>query len=287
MLHRQVLDVVASGLEACKYGFDKLGYAPFVQGSVTNVVAALVEHWLVVTSRAVAWHQEHADRCIRIRYEDLVRDPVAVVGTLCGFLGVASDARTVENAVGEALIDPAAMTAGDPKVAFTHQVHAESVGHGNAIPLELIPAPLCAEVNRLLEALEYPALGAVGPTAASADPAAARTLARVRARMPAEVRLPASLRTDMKFSLCADDVNDARWILDLKTGAITLEPEAVTDASLCASVADLEVLLDGGSDTAEWVMTGRVRFSDGARRLGLGRCAAITRALQDRRGELQ
>jgi len=68
---RHVMDTVASGLEASPWGFQAYGYAPYVQASPGNFVAALVSYWLDHVEGALRWESDHRKLCRRVRYEDL------------------------------------------------------------------------------------------------------------------------------------------------------------------------------------------------------------------------
>ena len=75
LLHRHALDVVASSLEAAIWGLDQYGFATYAQMSPTNPVIALVGYWIERTGALLRFEERHPDRCLRIRYEDLVGGP--------------------------------------------------------------------------------------------------------------------------------------------------------------------------------------------------------------------
>ena len=98
LLHRHALDVVASGLEASVWGLDQYGFATYAQMSPTNPVIALVGYWIERASALLRFEERYPDRCLRVRYEDLVADPDAVLATLWSFLEVAPPAAGPDHA---------------------------------------------------------------------------------------------------------------------------------------------------------------------------------------------
>jgi hypothetical protein len=68
MVFRHVMDTVASGIEASPWGFNAYGYAPYVQTSPGNAVAALASYWLDHVNVALAWEKDHPELCHRVRY---------------------------------------------------------------------------------------------------------------------------------------------------------------------------------------------------------------------------
>jgi hypothetical protein len=151
LLFRHVMDTVASGIEASPWGFQAYGYAPYVQASPGNAVAALASYWLDHVSEALRWEQQHPENCHRVRYEDLVLAPEDTVIAIQRFLGVSVDPSVLTAAFDrEPLRGP-----GDYKVEYTTSVHARSIGHGKRVPVTMLPSPLLSALNEQLEALGY------------------------------------------------------------------------------------------------------------------------------------
>jgi len=157
LLHRHALDVVASGLEASVWGLDQYGFASYAQMSPTNPVVALVGYWIERTSALLRFEERNPARCLRIRYEDLVAGPDAVLGSLWSFLEVPppADAAAAAFAGGHD-----ASAAADYKIWFTDAVHGTSVGTGARVPADRIMPSVRAGMNELLDRLGYPTVGA-------------------------------------------------------------------------------------------------------------------------------
>ena len=56
-LYRFPLDMIASGIDASRWGYNAFGFAPFVGGFPGNFVAALANYWIDKTSKMVAFEQ--------------------------------------------------------------------------------------------------------------------------------------------------------------------------------------------------------------------------------------
>jgi hypothetical protein len=215
LIFRQVMDTIASGLEASPWGFSAFGYAPFVQRSTDNFVAALANYWLKHVTKALAWESQHPERCARVLYEELVGDPTATTARIMAFLGV-DDREDVLTPAFEAT--RLATGPGDHKVRFTSGVHARSVGRGKRVPVELLPPPLLEGINARLVELGYGRLGPGWNTEPDGRPDAdldggewghrlADAMGEAQRRMEAD--LP---HDDPSFAIVAQDVLALRWV---------------------------------------------------------------------------
>lgn len=155
-LYRHVMDVIASGIEACPWGFGGYGFASFVQANPWNFVAALAQYWLTFVERALAYEREHASDCVRLRYEDLVQSPEVEMRRVLHRLGLDWHPRILEEGFDR---DKAPGLPGDFKITFTDRIHQESLGRGRRVPIELLPDQLLGTINSSLEQLEYEELG--------------------------------------------------------------------------------------------------------------------------------
>lgn len=152
LLHRHCMDMVMSGLEASPWGLSEYGFAQVAQMSPTDSVVALVAYWVDRTTRMLAFEQNFPDRCLRLRYEDLVERTDATLGELWSFLGVAADDISTSRAfsAGHSSLGPA-----DHQIWYTDGIHTDSVGRGARVPSEHVKEPLRANLNSLLAALCY------------------------------------------------------------------------------------------------------------------------------------
>ena len=151
LLHRHCMDMTTSALEASEWGLDTYGLAPYAQMSPTNPVVAIVGYWIERTAAMLAFEERHPDRCLRLRYEDLVTSTDESMEAVWRFMGV--PARQVSDQAFVAGHDP--MAPADYKIWHTGSVHAESVGRGSRIPPERIGGPVCDAMNTLLAQLGY------------------------------------------------------------------------------------------------------------------------------------
>ena len=139
LVFRQIMDMIASGLEASPWGFNGFGFGPFVQTSPGNLVAALGNYWLTHVDKALKWEAAHPERCHRILYEDLARQPAPSIGAVFAFLGVPVDLAVLELAGGR---HDAARGPGDYKAPYNRNVHTDSIGRGKRVPVAMLAEPL-------------------------------------------------------------------------------------------------------------------------------------------------
>jgi hypothetical protein len=151
-LYRHAMDMIASGLEACRWGLDSFGLELYGSQYPGNTVAAMGAYWGEMTAKMTDFEQRHRRRTLRLRYEDLVTGPEQAAGQLFSFLGVAQAPGITQEcfAVAHEANGP-----GDAKIWFTSAVSAESVGRGQEVPGGRLPPPLLAQLNAALRELGY------------------------------------------------------------------------------------------------------------------------------------
>jgi hypothetical protein len=152
LLHRHCMDVVLSALEASEWGLDTYGFGSYAQMSPTNPVIALVGYWVERTATMLAFEERFPDRCLRLRYEDLVTRTDASMAALWPFVGVspAGGIARAAFAAGHPAHAPA-----DYKIWHTGAVHHESVGRGARVPPARVGGPVRVAMNELLGRLGY------------------------------------------------------------------------------------------------------------------------------------
>lgn len=156
VLTRHVMDVIASGVEACPWGLSRFGYDPYVAQYPGNSVAAIGAYWLACVQASLEFSDKHPERCHLLRYEDLVTAPEEVMAEVFGFLGV----QQVPGIAEACFRTPHDQDGpGDEKIWFTGGVHDASVGRGVSVPVAAFPASLREVVNGLLDRLGYRMLG--------------------------------------------------------------------------------------------------------------------------------
>ncbi len=174
LLHRHVMDVVDSGLEASVWGMEAYGFAPYVQMSPVNPVVALVGYWIERASALLAFEERRPDRCLRLRYEDLVAGPDGQLARVWDHLDLPPGPPAAEAYAADH--DP--RSAADYKIWFEDAVGTGSVGRGARVPADRVPPAVRASVNDLLGRLGYPTVGdrwgagddGAGPPVDGADP---------------------------------------------------------------------------------------------------------------------
>lgn len=166
-LYRHPMDVIASGAEACPWGLNGYGFDPYIAATPGNAVMALASFWADNARATLTAEERFADRCFRLRYEDLVTDPEAAAAELFEFLGVAP-----APGISQACFSSERERFGpaDHKIWYTSQVSTDSVGRGWSVPMGMIAPQLLEVINEMAGRLGYRAVdGDWGTTEPPAD----------------------------------------------------------------------------------------------------------------------
>jgi hypothetical protein len=154
-LYRYPLDMIASGIEASRWGFNSFGFAPYIGAVPGNFVGGLGNYWIDKVSRMLEFERNCTVAHARIYYELLCDDPAATLSEILGFLGLPSDSGIVERA----FESDHAVGPGDYKIDFTRSVRSDSVGRGSTLP-GLLGQEQVKRIDELLAELDYPELEA-------------------------------------------------------------------------------------------------------------------------------
>jgi hypothetical protein len=155
MLTRHCLDVVASGVAADPWGVTMYEFGAFAASFPGNSVATICAYWLACTRSNLEFSRRYPDRCILVRYEDLVECPDDEVNRVFAHLGVHE-----RDAPARAAFRIAHDSGyGDHEIEFTDRVHQDSVGYGSSVPRQRIPGGLVTQIDAVLRALDYRAIG--------------------------------------------------------------------------------------------------------------------------------
>ena len=258
LLYRHVMDTVASGLEASPWGFHAYGYAPYVQASPHNTVAALANYWLAHVTTALDWEEKHSDQCHRVRYDDLVVRPEEIVRALQNFLGVREDVSVLQRMFDGQL----ARGPGDYKVGHTKGVHARSIEHGKRVPVAMLPPPLLDELNEKLVLLGYKKLGRSWNAQERSVDGPDESLWAERLRdMMTDVRIvpgAASSAGPRSVAVVAEDHRSLRWVLNLQSLDVQ-QGDGEVEAVLTGTAEDLVLMLTGEENVGVLLRTGRIR----------------------------
>lgn len=303
-LYRHPMDVIGSGAEACPWGLNGYGFEPYIAATPGNVVMALARFWTDNVQATLAAEELFADKCFRLRYEDLVAYPEQTAAALFEFLdipavpGISQRCFSAERE----RFGPA-----DYKIWYTSQISADSVGRGWSVPAGMIEPQLLSVMNELAGRLGYLAIdggwGTTEPpadllvpvTAPSEDPDASGTDEGAAKRqaipvfsdgLPRSERLGAALRAGLKtapgrygmqgrephcgerfvaVALTKSAGHSAEyWLVDLGKGTVTLADKQAQENS------DWDVI--GTTDTWDKVMDRKVNLSVALRSCELRYC---------------
>jgi protein-tyrosine sulfotransferase len=142
--------------------------ARYVARHPDNFPVAMVENWVDKNEAITAFERQHASRCMRIRYEDLVTAPDAEMSNVMRFLALDWDPALLRLAFEM----PHLAGGGDTKIRDQKSVHTRSIGLGRQMPLAALPPSLAARANALLAQLNYHPLTSVeAPAVAAASSA--------------------------------------------------------------------------------------------------------------------
>jgi hypothetical protein len=152
-LYRYPLDMIASGLEASRWGFNAFGFVPFATARPGNFVAALADYWIDRTAKMLAFERTCELPNARIHYELLCDDPVGTLSGLFAFLGVTADETVVERV----FRSEHGRGPGDYKIDFSGSIAIDSIGRGGQLPDNILDTQ-AVRIDELLRELGYPSL---------------------------------------------------------------------------------------------------------------------------------
>nr|WP_279303997.1 sulfotransferase [Lysobacter telluris] len=267
-LYRNCMDVVHSGLEVSRHGYVGYGFERFVARRLDNVVAGLAEYWCDTTGKIARFEREHPQRCLRVRYEDLVFHSVETVASLLEFIGVDPDPELPERI----FKTPHQDGPGDANILFSRRVETSSVGRGSAIPVRLLESPLLERINELLEGLDYPCIDqdwnakpspfldatpameeAAGPRPGDASPGEA--LRMICATM-GKVQAPGIVR------FVFDEPGREPWHVAFDQGEATVNPgDATADCDVRMPLARLQAMAQGKVNPMTLIRSGEMRVT--------------------------
>ena len=120
-LYRYPLDVIASGLEASRWGFNAFGFLPYVNAMPGNFVAALANYWIDKVSKMLEFERTFEGARARIYYELLCDDPADTLSGLFELLEVAAD----ETVIARTFSSDHGRGPGDYKIDYTGSISVE------------------------------------------------------------------------------------------------------------------------------------------------------------------
>lgn len=137
-VYRNCLDVIRTGVQASPWGLQGQVLTPLLVAYPGNSAAALAAHWANSTEHLLKFEEANPGATHRVRYEDVIADPVHHLDPVRDALGldVTADRGT--------LPDAHESTGPEPEVP------------GFDVPTDLIPGPLRARISHLHAELGYP-----------------------------------------------------------------------------------------------------------------------------------
>ena len=155
-LYRQAPDVMASCAQAGQQRAGTFGFEPFVARTPANPIDGLADYWVDKTRRTLDAERRLSNPLLRLRYEDLVREPAATIEQLFGFLGLVTPAGMLDSVFSTAhVVGP-----GDNKILTATGIHTGSIGHGSRLAMDRLSPDRRERIDALHAALGYPKPGA-------------------------------------------------------------------------------------------------------------------------------
>jgi hypothetical protein len=151
-LYRHPMDVIASGMEACPWGLNGYGFDPYIATTPGNAVLALARFWADNTAETLTAEERFGERCLRVRYEDLVADPEGTAAAIFAFLGVAPAPGISASCFSS---ERERFGPADYKIWYTSKITKDSVGRGWSVPVALVAPQVLATMNQLADKLGY------------------------------------------------------------------------------------------------------------------------------------
>lgn len=140
--HRRADTVARAIIGSGRWGLEGLEFAPFVSAHPASPVAALASYWATHTAQQLEFEQANPEVCQRVRVEDLAENAAQAMPDISDFL-----------ALDGAHVSPH---------GWDQQAGTGTPDAALGLPLNLIPAPLLAQVNDLHRSLGYSPVTAVG-----------------------------------------------------------------------------------------------------------------------------
>lgn len=268
-LYRNCMDVVHSGLEVSRLGFSAYGFSSHVAKRLDNTVGALVDYWCDNGEKIHAFEQANPASAYRLRYEDLVLDPVATLPPLLEFLGLREDPGLADRVFKV----PHQHGPGDTNIAYARKIDSGSIGKGSTISARQLSARDMDRANALLGDLGYALIdknwdsqpspylrpGASSPTAAAPD----ATI------MPPAIALQKlgdmvnRCDTHARIRFVFDELGDEPWSMTVSPDAVSVQNDdaAPVEAEVRMTLPTLRAIVEGEANPVKLLRSGELRIS--------------------------
>jgi hypothetical protein len=139
-LHRALPSLVSEAARLYPWGLGGTPFWPYAGPHLGNNLATIAAYWVASTEPLLEFEARHADRTLRMRYEDLAADAGRMADVVCGFAGLAPTGPRLAG-----ISSPAASPAG--------------IDLADSLPRQL-PGQLRSRIDALNARLGYPDLPA-------------------------------------------------------------------------------------------------------------------------------
>lgn len=255
-LYRHGLDVAAS---ASKMAREISTLAYYLVETDGHAVAAMIRYWTERTLVLRDFELRHAERCYRLKYEDLVASPEAALEPMFTFLGVRWDPGLLDQVFTAEHADGI----GDPKARFTGRIHKASVGGGRNLSLDGVPRQVLDALYALLETLGYPPLPELPAEAVTPEPPPDGAMSprwlfdvHLRRRLSAHTELSSPEPTGFRFEVSGE--GGGAWVLQLSPDGATLLPDGAAACTIRLAASDLLEVAVGRLNAFEAYQEGRL-----------------------------
>ncbi|MGO9197221.1 MAG: sulfotransferase [Acidimicrobiales bacterium] len=154
-LYRYPLDLIASGIEASRWGFNAYGFAPYLGAAPGNFVAGLGNYWIDRTSKMLEFERTCQVPHARVYYELLCDEPGQTLSDILEFLELSPDGSIISRT----FTSDHGRGPGDYKIDYTESIRADSIGRGSTLPRMLAQNQI-QRMNEMLAELDYPSVEA-------------------------------------------------------------------------------------------------------------------------------
>lgn len=268
-LYRNCMDMVHSGLEVSRLGFSAYGFASHVAKRLDNTVGALVDYWCDNVERIHAFERENPACAYRLRYEDLVLDPVATLPPLLAFLGLREDPGLVDRVFKV----PHQHGPGDTNIAYMRKIDTKSIGKGSGLSIRQLTAKDMGRANALLADLGYALIDEHWDSRPSpylrASASAGDGATRESEVVPPAVVLQKLGEMVGRRDICArikfvfDEIDDQPWSMTVSAGAIRVQgmDVAPAEAEVRTALPILHAIVEGEANPVKMLRSGELRIS--------------------------
>jgi len=268
-LYRNCMDMVHSGLEVSRLGFSAYGFASHVGKRLDNTVGALVDYWCDNVETIRSFERGNPASAYRLRYEDLVLDPVATLPPLLEFLGLREDPGLVDRVFKV----PHQHGPGDTNIAYMRKIDVKSIGKGSSLSVRQLTPKDMDRANTLLVDLGYSPIDEHWDSRPSPY---LRGLASVAGRAGHESRavspgIALQRLGDMvghreihaRVRFVFDGIDDQPWCMSVTSDGISVQgmDASHAEAEVRMTLESLHAIVEGEANPVKLLRSGELRVA--------------------------